>query len=469
MPIEVGFAGPAAQRRLTVLFRIFLAIPQLIVLCVLAIASEVVVIIGWFGALFTGRLPEFAADFLSGVLRWQARVNAYMLLLTDQYPPFSLDDADYPVRVAIRPGPLNRLAVLFRIFLAIPAAIVTAVLTYGLYTIFLFIMWLIVLISGRMPVSLHHAASAALRYMLRYSGYLQMLTSEYPRGLYGDQPGPGDLPGSAPYPPAGYPATGYPPPATGFPTSPGYTSAPGYPAAPGQPTEGGQQAPAGAWGGPDPAGAAAPYGTPPAAGYGVPPGQGYVAPGYAAAGLASTDTWQVPGSPPWRLVLPQASKDLVKLFIALGVLVMVAYVVVITAVAIKANNSTTDRATALHQTTDAFSTLSTSLRKFSRQTAACETSSHPLRCVTAADRRAGQAFASFARDQGATSMPSDAAQAANNQLIADAGRIQNIFQRLGAAGSVADYQRIVSSSNLRRVLDQIEVAYQRLAATLTSG
>ena len=89
-PIEVGFEGPAAQRRLTVLFRLILAIPQFIVLYALGIAAEVVGIIGWFGALFTGALPQFAADFLAGVLRWEARVFAYTALLTDQYPPFSL-------------------------------------------------------------------------------------------------------------------------------------------------------------------------------------------------------------------------------------------------------------------------------------------------------------------------------------------------------------------------------------------
>ncbi len=63
------------------------------------VAAFVVTVIGWFGALFTGRLPVFAADFLTGYLRWLARVYAYLYLLTDVYPPFALDDADYPVRL----------------------------------------------------------------------------------------------------------------------------------------------------------------------------------------------------------------------------------------------------------------------------------------------------------------------------------------------------------------------------------
>jgi len=111
-PVLVGFAGPAPQSRLTVLVRILMVIPQLVVVWLLGVAALVIVIIGWFGALFTGRLPVFAADFLTGYLRWLTRVYAYVFLLTDQYPPFSLDDADYPVRVAVMPGQLNRLAVL---------------------------------------------------------------------------------------------------------------------------------------------------------------------------------------------------------------------------------------------------------------------------------------------------------------------------------------------------------------------
>src|ERR1700760_2995918 len=145
-PVLVAFAGSAPQSRLTVAFRIFMAIPQLIVLWLLGIAAIVITIIGWFGALFTGRLPVFAADFLTGYLRWLSRVYAYLYLLTDVYPPFALDDADYPVRLAAMPGRLNRLSVLFRIFLLIPCQIVQGVLAYGALTIFQFVSWVIVLI-----------------------------------------------------------------------------------------------------------------------------------------------------------------------------------------------------------------------------------------------------------------------------------------------------------------------------------
>ncbi len=187
-PVLVAFAGPTPQSRVTVAFRIFMAIPQLIVLWLLGIAAMVITIIGWFGALFTGRRPVFAADFLTGYLRWLSRVYPYNYLLTDVYPPFTLDDADYPVRLAVMPGRLNRLAVLFRFFLLIPCWIVQAVVTYGALTIFLFVTWLIVLVQGQMPDAIYQGLAAVLRYQVRTLGFAVMLTSAYPGGLFGDPP-----------------------------------------------------------------------------------------------------------------------------------------------------------------------------------------------------------------------------------------------------------------------------------------
>ena len=166
--------------------RIILAIPHMIVLWVLGIAAEVVALICWFAALFSGRLPDGLAEFQVGYLRWATRFYAYLFLLTDVYPPFELADAQYPVRLRAQPGPLNRLAVLFRIILVIPAWIVSALLGYGLSFLVMFVTWLIVLIAGRMPRPLHEALAAAVRYQVRVTGYFLMLTARYPGGLFGD-------------------------------------------------------------------------------------------------------------------------------------------------------------------------------------------------------------------------------------------------------------------------------------------
>jgi Domain of unknown function (DUF4389) len=79
------------RNRVTVGFRIILVIPHVIVLAVLWTAVAVVVIVWVFVVLFTGRWTAGVRDFFVGVMRWNTRVSAYFLLLTDEYPPFSLD------------------------------------------------------------------------------------------------------------------------------------------------------------------------------------------------------------------------------------------------------------------------------------------------------------------------------------------------------------------------------------------
>lgn len=69
----------------------FLAIPHLVVLMFLIVGVVFATIAAWFAILFTGKYPQGLFDYVVGVGRWGARVNAYAFLLTtDQYPPFSL-------------------------------------------------------------------------------------------------------------------------------------------------------------------------------------------------------------------------------------------------------------------------------------------------------------------------------------------------------------------------------------------
>jgi hypothetical protein len=69
-----------------------LAIPHYIVLAFLSIAAFFAVIVAWFAILLTGQYPRSLFDFVVGVGRWWLRVDAYaILMVTDQYPPFSLD------------------------------------------------------------------------------------------------------------------------------------------------------------------------------------------------------------------------------------------------------------------------------------------------------------------------------------------------------------------------------------------
>lgn len=85
----VGF--PETRDRLSVGVRLIYAIPQLIVLFFLGIAWAITVIIAWFAILFTGRYPEGLYTFGVGYMRWSLRVQAWVLLMRDEYPPFSFD------------------------------------------------------------------------------------------------------------------------------------------------------------------------------------------------------------------------------------------------------------------------------------------------------------------------------------------------------------------------------------------
>lgn len=91
-PVRTGFAPELENRnRVTVGLRLILAIPQLIVVAVLGIAALLVWLISFFAVLFTGRWPEGLRTFVVGYMRWVTRVEAYIGLLTDAYPPFRLD------------------------------------------------------------------------------------------------------------------------------------------------------------------------------------------------------------------------------------------------------------------------------------------------------------------------------------------------------------------------------------------
>jgi len=184
--VDIGFGPSGPQNRWTVAFRIVLAIPHLVWITIVTIGALFVLVAGWFAALVTGRLPDGMARFLHQVLQYHVRLLAYLFLLRDDYPPFALDDATYPVSVTTRNGPLNRVAVLFRIVLVLPVMIVSQWLTAGA-TIVLLVLWVVVLVTGRMPGVAALALGAILRFEARAYGYGMLLAAAYPTGLFGDR------------------------------------------------------------------------------------------------------------------------------------------------------------------------------------------------------------------------------------------------------------------------------------------
>ena len=79
------------RNRLTVFFRLFTAIPAVIFAMLVGILGAICWILAFFAVLFTGRWPEGLRRVVVKSVRVSVRTQAYTMLLTDEYPPFSLD------------------------------------------------------------------------------------------------------------------------------------------------------------------------------------------------------------------------------------------------------------------------------------------------------------------------------------------------------------------------------------------
>ena len=164
------------------LIKWLLAIPHYIALFVLAIAALVVIVISFFAVLITGRYPQGMFDFVVGVHRWGLRVAAYVLLMVDPYPPFSLDDdPGYPVRFDIdypEQG-VDRWRPLVHWLLIIPYAIV-AYLIFYLVQILVFFAFFTILFAKTFPEGMFNICRVGLRWTARANAYEYWMVTRYP-------------------------------------------------------------------------------------------------------------------------------------------------------------------------------------------------------------------------------------------------------------------------------------------------
>ena len=171
---------PERLSRWLIFVKWLLIIPHLIILYALIAVAEIITVIAWFAILFTGRYPKGMFDFVVGIYRWQHNVTAYIVLLRDEYPPFSLSAGQYPVTYDVEyPDHLSRLLIFFKWLLVIPNLIVLALVSIAYY-ITLIIAWFAILFTGRYPEGLFRFAVGTLRWSARVSAYLFLLREEYP-------------------------------------------------------------------------------------------------------------------------------------------------------------------------------------------------------------------------------------------------------------------------------------------------
>lgn len=180
-PVQLDVEYPEHLSRLLIFVKGLLAIPHFVVLTVLGIGALIAVVISWFAVLATGRYPESLFNYVVGVMRWGARVGAYTYLLTDTYPPFTLDDvADYPIHLRIDyPQQIARWRPLLNWLLAIPVGIAMyLILAAGIVA--LIIGWFAILITGKFPEALFNAVVVMLRWTVRLNAFQYFMTEAYP-------------------------------------------------------------------------------------------------------------------------------------------------------------------------------------------------------------------------------------------------------------------------------------------------
>lgn len=184
-PVLLDVQRTAQVERWRPLVLWLLSIPLEFVAYVYGIAAAVLLLIGWFAALFTARLPDSIGDFLAGYLRYTWRVTAYLYAFTTRYPAFELPSGrpdpggDSAVVFVAAPTRLSRLAVFFRFLLIIPHAIVLSFVSIAAYVVMI-VAWFAVLFTGRWPDGMRNFVVGFFRWTTRVNAYHYLLTDVYP-------------------------------------------------------------------------------------------------------------------------------------------------------------------------------------------------------------------------------------------------------------------------------------------------
>jgi hypothetical protein len=185
-PVRMEIAYPAELNRWLPLVKWLLAIPHYVVLWFVVLGAFFVGVFAFFAVLITGRWPRGAFDYLAGTVRWVYRVIAYVHLMTDAYPPFSLrDDPRYPVRLTIEyPARIARWRPLVQWLLAWPYLVVAGVL-YWLTGILTIVAFFTVLFTKQIPRGVFELMVPGLRWNVRGNAYAYFMADRYPPFVWG--------------------------------------------------------------------------------------------------------------------------------------------------------------------------------------------------------------------------------------------------------------------------------------------
>jgi hypothetical protein len=201
-PIDVDIDPPQRQSRWATGFRLFLAVPAILLADSMlgygsvaaggaatqfgGIAANVS-LLAWFVCVVRGRMPQGFRDVLAYTIGYTAQVSGYVLLLTDRYP--NSDPAVYEAANVFREDPItlqvdddlrrSRLTTLFRLPLAIPH-LVWLFLWIVVAWLALIVNWFVLLIRGRPAQPIHSFVGRLVRYQTHVYAFLQMVANPFP-------------------------------------------------------------------------------------------------------------------------------------------------------------------------------------------------------------------------------------------------------------------------------------------------
>ncbi len=174
-PVRLEVDDDGRRSRLTVAFRLLLALPHFVWLALWSVAAILAAIANWFVALMSGRSAEPLHRFLAAYVRYTVHVSAFLFLVANPFPGFA-GTPGYPVDVTIAPAERqSRWITLFRTFLALPAFLLAGALA-GAMLVVGFLGWFAALVTGRMPTGLRNLGAMSIRYQAQTHVYWFVLT-----------------------------------------------------------------------------------------------------------------------------------------------------------------------------------------------------------------------------------------------------------------------------------------------------
>jgi hypothetical protein len=179
-PVTVEVDDDLRRSRLTVFFRLVLAVPHLVWLTLWGVLTLLAAIVNWIATLITGTSPKRLHGFLAAYVRYQLHVSAFLNLVGNPFPGFVGAEGTYPIDPHVAPRQRqNRWTVLFRLILAVPALILSSGFS-ALLGVAAILGWFASLATGEMPLGLRNAGAFALRYTAQTSAYLLLVSPAYP-------------------------------------------------------------------------------------------------------------------------------------------------------------------------------------------------------------------------------------------------------------------------------------------------